>query len=73
MQTLSEEPEAFDNRAIIETTQDCFAVIRIENKISSLWSVEFNERPMEEINRQYGLLDDILVKYGLPKCKDEKN
>jgi len=74
MKTLGEDPEAFDNRAIIETVQDCFAVIRIERTIASLSGLGgFNERPRNEMHRQYDLLDVILVKYGLPKSEDDEN
>jgi hypothetical protein len=74
MKTLGEDPEAFDNRAIIETVQDCFAVIRIERTIASLSNAAgFNEGPRNEMHRQYDLLDVILVKYGLPKSEDDEN
>lgn len=74
MQTLGQDPESFDNRTIIETVQDCFAVIRIEKAIASLsQAAVFNEGPRNEMHKQYDLLDEILVKYGLPKSEDDDN
>ena len=74
MQTLGEDPESLDSRTIIETVQDCFAVIRIEKAIASLsQAAGFNERPRNEMHKQYDLLDEILVKYGLPKSEDDDN
>jgi len=74
MQTLSQDPESLDNRTIIETIQDCFAVVRIERRIADLSGpAGFNEGPRNEMHIQYDLLDKILVKYGLPKSEDDDN